>query len=148
MSDLIRNLNNVTAQQILDAIARSRARANDQSIPWSLGLAQALAQEFQIKPASAPVSDGDLARQALLVLAEDPETRKAIEAMAAQAERGLQRFDFGASIGLTVAVLIVLQTHVKFERDSNGKWSLKLEKKPTSDALLKGLVQKLIAYAK
>jgi len=41
-----------------------------------------------------------------------------------------------------------LQTHVKFERRPDGKWSLQLDKKPTSDALLKGLVQKLISYAK
>ena len=47
-----------------------------------------------------------------------------------------------------MAVLIVLQTHVKFERTPDGKWSLKVEKKPTSDSLLKGLVQKLIGSAK
>jgi len=148
MSDIIRNLDAVKAQQILDAIARSRSRGAGQSVPWSPSLAQALAHQFQLEPGSTPASDGDLARHALLVLAEDPETRKAIEVMASRADAGLQKFDFGASIGLTVAVLIVLQTHVKFERDSKGKWSLKLEKKPTSDALLKGLVQKLLTYAK
>ena len=62
--------------------------------------------------------------------------------------QSLQKFDFGASIALTAAVLIVLQTRVKFERGRDGKYSLLVEKKPTSDALLKGLVQKLLSYAK
>jgi hypothetical protein len=60
--------------------------------------------------------------------------------------QSLQKFDFGASIALTAAVLIVLQTHIRFERGTDGKYNLLVEKKPTSDALLKGLVQKLISY--
>jgi hypothetical protein len=83
----------------------------------------------------------------LLVLAEDPDTRNAIETMAGQPQ-SLQKFDLGASIALTTAVLMVLQTHIHFERGTDGKWSLKVEKKPTSDALLKGLVQKLLSCAK
>jgi hypothetical protein len=82
-----------------------------------------------------------------LVLAEDPESRKRIEAMAAGAAGSAQKFDFG-TMGITAAVLIILQTHVRFDRHSDGTWSMKLEKKPTSDTLLKGLVQKLISFAK
>jgi hypothetical protein len=111
------------------------------------GLVQTLAHEFQLSGESGPVSDGELARQALLVLAEDPETGNAIEAMAAS-NASAEKFDFGATLGLTAAVLIVLQTHVRFARNSDGKWNLKIEKKPASDALLKGLVQKLIGFMK
>jgi hypothetical protein len=117
-----------------------------EKVDWTSDLRQALASEFDTNPAT-PVSDGELARQALLVLAEDPDTRDAIETMAAQ-RQSLQKFDFGASIALTAAVLIVLQTRIRFERGKDGKCSLLVEKKPTSDALLKGLVQKLLAYAK
>jgi hypothetical protein len=74
-------------------------------------------------------------------------TRNAIETMAAQPQ-SLQKFDLGASIALTTAVLIVLQTHIHFERGTEEKWSLKVEKNPTNEALLKGLVQKLLSYAK
>jgi hypothetical protein len=148
MTDTIRNLDDLAAQHILDVIARSRAHGSTEAISWNSNLRQALAGEFQIEPGAAPVSEGELARQALLVLAEDPETHKAIETMAAAAERSPQKFDFGATIGITAAVLFVLQAHLKFERRPDGKWSLQLEKKPTSDALLKGLVQKLISYAK
>ena len=148
MNDSIRNLDDLAAQHILAVIAKSRAHSGGEDIPWNSGLRQALAGEFQVQPGAVPVSEGELARQALLVLAEDPETRQAIETMAAAAQQSPQKFDFGATIGITAAVLFVLQTHIKFDRQPDGKWSLQLEKKPTSDALLKGLVQKLISYAK
>ena len=148
MTDTIRNLDDLAAQRTLAVIARSRARIVGEDIPWNSSLCQALAGEFHVEPGAAPVSAGELARQALLVLAEDPETQKAIETMAVAAEASPQKFDFGATIGITAAVLFVLQTHIKFERRPDGKWSLQLEKKPTSDALLKSLVQKLISYAK
>jgi hypothetical protein len=37
---------------------------------------------------------------------------------------------------------------VKFERDKQGKYSFKVEKKATSEQLLKPLVQKLLALMK
>jgi len=148
MADTIRNLDDLAAQHVLAVIAKSRARSAREDLPWNSNLRQALAGEFQVEPGEASVSEGELARQALLVLAEDPETRSAIETMATAAEQSPQKFDFGASVGITAAVLFVLQTHIKFDRQPDGKWSLQLEKKPTSDALLKGLVQKLISYAK
>ncbi len=99
-----------------------------------------------LSPPGYTISEGELARQALLVLAEDPEAAIAIERLASIRGDSAQVFDFG--IGVAVAVLIVLQTHVKFERKPDGKWSLNVEKKPTSDSLVKGLVQKLIGFAK
>jgi hypothetical protein len=146
MPEMIQQLDDATAQSILSVIARSRSAMGPESIDWTPDLRQALASEFEAK-AAASIAEGELARQALLVLAEDSETRDAIEIMAAQPQR-LQKFDFGASIALTAAVLIVLQTRIRFERTTDGKYSLLVEKKPTSDALLKSLVQKLISYTK
>ena len=148
MTDTIRNLDDHAAQHILAVIAKSRGRNPGEDIPWNPGLRQALAGEFNVEPGAAPTSEGELARQALLVLAEDPDTRQAIETMAAAAEQSPQKFDFGASIAITAAVLFVLQTHIKFDRQPDGKWSLQIEKKPTSDALMKDLVQKLISYTR
>ncbi len=129
MTDTIRNLDDVAAQHILRAIAKSRARTSGEDIPWSSSLRQALAGKFRVQPGADSVSEGELARQALLALAEDPETRQAIETMAAAGEQSPQKFDFGATIGITAAVLFVLQTRIKFDRQSDGKWSLQLEKK-------------------
>jgi hypothetical protein len=147
MSDIIRKLDDATSQHILGLIARSRATTIAENVDWTSDIRRALASEFEAAPATTPVSDGELARQALLVLAEDTDTRNAIETMASQPQ-SLQKFDLGATIALTTAVLIVLQTHVRFERGTDGKWSLRVEKKPTSEALLKGLVQKLLGYTK
>jgi hypothetical protein len=146
MPDIVQELDDATAQRILNVIARSRSAMGPGKVDWTPDLREALASEFDVKPTTS-VSEGELARQALLVLAEDPDIRNAIETMAAQPQSP-QKFDFGASIALTAAVLIVLQTHIRFERGTDGKYSLLVEKKPTSDALLKGLVQKLLGYTK
>jgi hypothetical protein len=147
--DLIQSLDDKKAQLILKRIASSQPAPGGARITWDPEMAKALAQEFEIvEPTGGAtrISEGELARQALLVLAADPEAAIAIERMASTTGDTAQVFDFG--IGVAVAVLIVLQSHVKFERKPDGKWSLKVEKKPTSDNLVKGLVQKLIGFAK
>ena len=48
--------------------------------------------------------------------------------------------------GFIAGVLIALQTHVKIEKGKDGKTAWKVEKRPTSDALLKPLVQKLLGW--
>ncbi|HEY6413741.1 MAG TPA: hypothetical protein VIX42_08640 [Edaphobacter sp.] len=150
MPNLIQSLDDATAIRIVKRIASLRPAPGGERIAWSPDLEEALADEFQVgEPVgtlASEISEGELARQALQVLAEDPEMAETIERMASTPPQNTQVFDFG--IGLTVAVLIVLQTHVKFERGPDGKWSLKVEKKATSDSLLKGLVQKLIGFAK
>lgn len=40
--------------------------------------------------------------------------------------------------------LVVLQTHVKIERDKAGRYSFKIEKRPTQEGLLKKLAELLI----
>ena len=145
---MIQNLDDKQVQQILTAIVRSRKTSGAQAPLWSPGLEETLVQEFHIEPGTAAASQGDLARQALLVLAEDPATRTAIETMAANWNDSAQNFDFGATLGITTAALLVLQTHIKFEKTPDGKWSLKIEKKPTSEKLLRPLVEKLISFMK
>jgi hypothetical protein len=147
IQDLIQSLDDKTAKQILSRIAGSQPAPGGTRITWNPEIGKALADEFGVAaPAGDTISEGELARQALLVVAEDPEAVIAIERFASTSSEGGQTFDFG--IGIAVAVLIVLQSHVKFERNTDGKWSLKVEKKPTSDSLVKGLVQKLIGFAK
>jgi hypothetical protein len=45
---------------------------------------------------------------------------------------------------LIAGLIVALQTQVEFARDKNGRWSVKIRKKATSDALLKPLVKKLL----
>ena len=51
------------------------------------------------------------------------------------------------TVALIAAALVVLQTHVLFERDKDGKIRIKIEKKPTQVSLLKDLVQKLGGFS-
>ena len=85
-------------------------------------LRNALADEFKVARSHAGVSAGDLARQALIVLAEDPATRLAIDSMAGEEGSGnLRTYEGGASIALGVAAYFALSTAVEIQRDkANG----------------------------
>ena len=147
MTELIASLDDATAQRILASIARARVRSGAQELSWTIDLRQALAGAFEVSgQPEPPVSAGDLARQALLLLAEDPATRQAIGTMAGHVPETRERFDFGTTVALAVAVLVALQAHVRFERDKNGRWSIQVEKRPTKDTLLKPLVEKLLGF--
>ncbi|WP_114211166.1 hypothetical protein [Acidisarcina polymorpha] len=144
----IKRLGQTQAAEILETIARYRL-ASGPPLELTPQLRAQLASTFGLLGASLPtVSEGELAQQALMVLSEDPATAVAISTMVDQPIRVAQKLDLGATIALTTAVLVVLQTHYKFERHTNGTWTLKLEKKPTSELLLKTLVQKLLGYSK
>jgi len=69
---MIQNLDDSKAEQILLAITRSLRGSGVKPPPWSPDLEHALAFEFHVEPGTPPVSDGELARQALLLLAGDP----------------------------------------------------------------------------
>ncbi len=51
----------------------------------------------------------------------------------------------GKTIGVTVAVLLLLQTHLHIERDAAGHWNLLLDHPTTSEKLLAPIVQRLLA---
>jgi hypothetical protein len=148
MPKSIENIEAANAPQILRVLVRSIR--SDQAAPeLTPELQKELASAFGLsQTATEPASEAELARQALVLLADDTDKRSAIEALVAQTGPVPQKFDFGASLAVTAAVMIVLQTHVRFERREDGKWNVKVEKKPTSDALLKGLVQKLLGFIK
>ena len=111
------------------------------------GTRSGLAQDFPAEAdagRAASVSEGDLARQALLLLADDPQNREALAALIAGPPP--ESFEVVGTVALVAAMLVVLQTHVLFERDKDGKIHIKIEKKPTRDSLLKDLVQKLFGF--
>ncbi len=95
-----------------------------------------------------PASEGDLARAALDLLSEDPRFADPIRIMAAQPESspGAERYLEPTTIALTTAVLLALQTRVKFKASEGGKWSIELDKKSTADSTLNSLVQRLLSY--
>jgi len=143
LQDRIASLDAATARRILDSIAR--ARSNRAETALTAELRQAL-RDFASEPetAAVPASDGELTRAALLLLADDPQQQPILTALI----EGPAPTKFGVleTAAVVTAVLLVLQTHVKFERDKDGRWTLKIEKKPTDNSLLKLLVQKLLSF--
>jgi hypothetical protein len=145
-SNTIEGLEDEKACAIIARIAQSHPRATEAPVTLSGDIRLALAKALAISPELSPISEGELARQALLVLAEDERMRETIDTMAVNLPEPSTQYDAGLTVAITAAVLFVLQTHIRFERDKQGHWSAKIEKKPTSEVLLKKLMQKLLAY--
>ncbi len=143
LRDRIASLDDATARRVLAIFARAQANPNETALTPELR--QAL-REFATSPEVAAVSasEGDLARAALLLLADDPQQQPILTALI----EGPAPTKFGVleTAAIISAVLVVLQTHVKFEHDKDGRWSVKIEKKPTDSSLLKPLVQKLLSF--
>lgn len=137
-----------TAIHILRTIAKARLQpiAAEPTSPDAADLRVALVTAFGDSP-QGPASQGDLARAALDLLAQDPIFAEPINIMAQQAATAPpQRYLDPTGIALTTAALLVLQTRVKFKRDSKGKWSLEIDKKSASDSTLKLLAQRLLSF--
>jgi hypothetical protein len=145
MTDLS-ELDDATAQRILLTMARASKGSVGELLARSNELRAALAEHFGVSSAATEAPPGDLARQALAVLAADPQTGRAIEFMADEPpERSTSYIDpFG--ITLAGAALFALQTQVEISRDKAGHWSFRLKTKPPGDSAVKALVDKLISY--
>jgi hypothetical protein len=140
--DVIAAQDDATARRVLATVARARLHDGATPLEPTPDLGRALAEALDVAPPEQPVSEGDVARCALRLLAEDPSAREAIVALAAAPPP--ERYDVTTTL-TAAAVLLVLQTHVRFARDKAGRWTLTVEKKPTTETLLKPLVQKLLA---
>ncbi|MFO1428731.1 MAG: hypothetical protein U1F76_01100 [Candidatus Competibacteraceae bacterium] len=140
LTDRIQTLDDATARRVLTTFARAQVpQAAPELTP---AFVQAL-RDFIPEPAPSRATTGDATRTALLLLAQDPQQHAILNALIdGPAPERLGVLETTALVG---AVLIVLQTHVKFERDKDGVWTIKIEKKPTDATLLKTLVQKLLS---
>lgn len=143
--DMIQSLDDGSAGRALSIFARAQLRRRGYETEWHPEMREALLGALQVDPGVAPApSEGELARQALLVLVDDPQHREAICAIIQSPPP--EKLGILEAAAAVTAVLVVLQTHVKFERDKDGRLSLKIEKKPASEGLLKSLVEKLLAF--
>jgi hypothetical protein len=145
MDDLILSLSDEKAEAVLAAMTQPLARDGSFETGLTPELGRALGTAFGVEPGSAgAATEGDVARQALLLLAQDESKCPALPALI---EGDTPRsFSIGIDAAVIAGVLILLQTHVKIEKDKDGKTSWKIEKKPTSDKLLKPLIEKLLGW--
>ena len=141
MTDWIDEMDDATAIRVLKVSAAARIPAGEGPPEVTAEVREALAA--YAAPAGEAASEGELARVAVRLLADDPDQAEALHALAAgpapEAMVGV-----AATIALAAAVLLVLQAHVEFERDTQGRWRLKIVKKPTSESLLKPIIGKLL----
>jgi hypothetical protein len=87
---------------------------------------------------------GDLARGALRLYAQDPANRDPLrELMGGSAP---ERFVNGLAVDLVTAVLVLLQTCVRVERDADGNWTVVAENEAASPDLLRTVVRQLLGY--
>lgn len=143
MQDLIENLDDPTAIRVLQAFASARSRDGGYETDWSPALQQGIVEGLELSDVpSDRVSEGDLARQALLLLAESPDEREALEAMI----KNPPAEQYGVLGMLTfTAAFIALQMYGKLEIKGD-KFHFKLEKKPPKSELLQQLAQKLLSF--
>ena len=131
----------------LRTIAHGRLAATLERTTLDSSLRGALVAAFGGSEGQPP-SEGELAQAALHVLAEDAAYAEPIEVLSRQSDRypGSQRYLDPVTITVGAAAILVLQTRVKWKRDSTGKWSIEIEKKSASDAALKLLVGRLLSF--
>jgi len=144
MREIIEGLEDSRAKTVLAKIAET-LKGRGYEIAWSPEMGQALRDAFKPDVRLQPDSEGDLARQALLVLAEDPVYCEPIRALIQGPSPDRFGMDAG-TITLIPAVLLVLQTHIKIKRNAAGKWEFLFEKKPAHAEILKQLISKLLGW--
>jgi hypothetical protein len=93
-------------------------------------------------PSLSPTQQEELATTALQILAENPKRAQVIDKLA-QAKTG-SRFDGGiSSVAFLVGVAVLMRTHVKYQRRSDGTWNFTVEHKPAGSKLLSDLMNKV-----
>jgi len=145
MPTSITNLDDTHALTALSAFARAHQNQAGQLLSLSPDLREALEAAFPGESPRSATSPADAARAALALLAEHPQHGPAIRALVEHPSP--QRFDLGSTALIVTAVLIALQTHIRIQRDEEGKYKILVEKKPTDAGLLGDLIRKLLKLA-
>jgi hypothetical protein len=144
MEQKILSLDDPTALRVLQAFVQPKLRDASLQPKLEPGLRQALEETFPDGPPDERITAGDLARQALLVVAADPKNRASLQVLIDGPPP--ESFSMLGTAAVVTAVLIVLQTYFIFERDKSGRWRIKIEKRPTQESLLRNVVAKLLSW--
>ena len=145
LDDRIAALGGAEAVALLQRFSRAQPKVD---VPFALdaSVAKQMCEELRLSPETGKsASDGELARAALRLVASDPEHRTGIEALLKHPQT--ESFAVIETALVVSAVLVVLQSHVAFERDKQGQWTVKFEKKPTDPGLLADLLKKLLSFS-
>lgn len=138
-------LDDNTAVRIFAAVTRPHLSDADTSEVWTPETARALCAGLGVRPAATPTSAGEIARQALLLLAQESDKAGPIVAMIRSPARRQFTVDPVSGTLLVTLALFALQSHVEFSRDKQGKWEFKFKKTPTKSNVVGPLIKKLVA---
>ncbi len=145
MDEIIQALDDEKAAQFLRTIAKAHGETDESVKDYDAEFWRALKAELNLQESSAPVSDGEMSRQALQLLAEDQEMRDAVGTMAKNPTTE-QFMSPVLGIALTTAVIFALKSYIEIKRSPEGKWSFHFKKEPLDDSLLKGFVGRLLSW--
>jgi hypothetical protein len=135
MTNFITKLDDRTAEMVLQRISRSIMNRSDINTELSPKWQETI-QGYSVDTMPT-ATNGDLARAALSLLAEDPAEREKIRMLVENPAP--QGYDFGATIGIVTAAIVVLQVHFEIEKTAEG-WKIKVGKNAASDKLLRDFV--------
>ncbi|MGZ0172706.1 MAG: hypothetical protein ACKVHE_24465 [Planctomycetales bacterium] len=140
----IEQLDDSDAVRILDTLRQHALNADESVTECPAELREALQAEFGSPTEPSPASEGDMARAALTLLAEDPQLADNIQAITNQPL--VRSFSPVETALVVTGCLIALQTRVRFHRQKDGKWTFTLDKPSISDGLIIKLAQKLLTH--
>ena len=148
MEEAIRALQDDDAIRILSVIAKNELAAEESGAEIPAGLEDALANEFNISVAGESVSDGEMARQALLLLSHDSKYEEVISTMTANVGHRTKEFavDPITAIALPAICIMVLKSYVRVEYNKENGWIFEFESKPLDKEILKSFVEKFVGF--
>lgn len=142
LTKLIQKLSDAAAVGVLRAIVEGVGAP-----PPTDETAEAAAALAAAEPGATP-GDGEAARLALRLLADDPAYAVQVRALVTNPPARLLAADPITIALLSAGVTFALKTHIRIEKLPSGKWIFKLEKRPVSDGLIGPLIKKLAALLK
>jgi len=146
VDQIVKSLDDGNATRILTTSVRHHVGAGEAETELATEAQEALRASFQIERGRDPVSDGDIAREALSILAQDPQVGERIAVLAQSPPTQHFGIDPVTSAILTTAVIMVLKTQVEFSRNTRGEWSIRIKSNALDKELLKGFVEKLLSW--
>ena len=149
MEERIKSLDDNTAVRVLTIIAKYHLDEGGPDIKLSGDLKGELSKEFNEGAVDVAVSDGEMAREALVLLARDTEMRENITRLIEKPVEHGDRHKFAldpVTVGvLTTAVVLVLKTQFEIGL-KEGRWSFSLKSEAVDMEVLKGFVSKLLSW--
>ena len=87
----------------------------------------------------------EICKEALQVMKEISPEREAVIEKLSQEEAGQQFFEPASAIWLA-SIIILLRSHIKYHKRSDGTWEFKVEHKPADSQLITEFLKKISSF--